>query len=88
MTAGLLTDADERFTLGARNGVVRPTAEPVSDTAVTPFGLTLRTDPARGNVVRVRSVDGVITMGTDQVTTYESDGNGDGVDTRVDYNTD
>lgn len=88
MTAGLLTDADERFVLGARNGVITPTVEPVSDTATTPFGLTLRTAPARGNVVRVRSVDGVITMGTDQITTYDSDGNGDGVDTKVDYNQD
>jgi hypothetical protein len=88
MTTGLLTDADERFVLGARSGVVTPTTEPVSDTAVTPFGLTLRTVPTGGNVVRVRSVDGVITMGTDQITTYESDGNADGADTKVDYNTD
>lgn len=88
MTVGMLTDADERFVLGSRNGVITPTAEPVSDTAVTPFGLTLRTAPARGNVVRVRSVDGVITMGTDQITTYDSDGNGEGADTKVDYNTD
>lgn len=88
MTAGLLADADERFVLGARNGVVTPTAEPVSDTAVTPFGLTLRTIPPRGNVAWVRSVDGVITMGTDQVTTFESDGNAEGSDTKVDYNVD
>lgn len=88
MTAGLLTDVAERFVLGARNGVVTPTVEPVSDTAVTPFGLTLRTTPARGNVVRVRSVDGVITMGTDQVTLYESDGNEEASDTQTDYNTD
>ena len=88
MTAGLLTDPDERFVLGARNGVVTPTAEPVSDTAVTPFGLTLRTTPARGNVVRVRSVDGVIRMATDKLTTYESDGNATASDTQKDYNTD
>lgn len=88
MTVGLLTDAAERFVLGARNGALTPTAEPVSDTAVTPFGLTLRTEPMRGNVVRVRSVDGVITMGTDQVTLYESDGQGEGSDTQVDYNVD
>jgi hypothetical protein len=88
MIAGLLTDADERFVLGARHGVVTSTAEPVSDTAVTPFGLSLRTVPVRGNGVRVRSVDGVITMGTDQVTTYESDGSGDGEDTKTDYNAD
>lgn len=88
MTAGLLTDADERFTLGARNGVVTPTAEPVSDTAVTPFGLTLRTIPTRRNVVRVRSVDGVIRMGTDQVTLLESDGQSEASDTQTDYNVD
>lgn len=88
MTAGLLTDADERFVLGTRNGIVKPTAEPVSDTAVTPFGLTLRTNPARGNVVRVRSVDGVITMGTDKVTLIESDGSGDASDVDTDYTTD
>lgn len=88
MTAGLLVDADERFPLGARNGVVTPTAEPVSDTAVTPFGLTLRTTPTRRNVVRVRSVDGVITMGSDKVTLIESDGQGEGSDTEVDYNVD
>lgn len=39
-----LTDAEERFGLGVRRGFV-PTAEPVSDTENTPFGLTLRTAP-------------------------------------------
>ena len=88
MTIGLLTDAAERFVLGTRNGVLKPTDEAITDTAVTPFGLTLRTAPLRRNVVRVRSVDGVITMGTDQITLIESDGNGEGSDTQVDYNVD
>lgn len=88
MPVGLLTDADERFKLGARNGIVTPTAETISDTAVTPFGLTLRSAPARGNVVRVRSVDGIIWMATDKITTYDSDGNADGADTKVDYGED
>lgn len=88
MTTGLLTDADERFVLGARNGVVTPTAEPVSDTAVTPFGLTLRAAPVYRNIVRVRSADGLITMGSDKVTLLESDGQSEGSDTEVDYNVD
>ncbi|MGQ0775104.1 MAG: hypothetical protein ACT4NY_11915 [Pseudonocardiales bacterium] len=88
MTAGLLTDAAERFVLGARNGIVTPTAEPISDTAMTPFGLTLRIAPTPRKVVRVRSADGVLTMSTDKVTTYETDGSEDGSDTQVDYTTD
>lgn len=88
MTAGPLTDADERFTLGSRNGVVTPTAEPVSDTAVTPFGLTFRTTPAPRNVVRVRAADGALRMGTDKVTLIESDGSGADKDLDTDYTTD
>lgn len=88
MNAGLLTDAAERFVLGARNGIVTPTAEPISDTAMTPFGLTLRITPTPRKVVRVRSADGVLTMSTDKVTTYETDGSEDGSDTQVDYTTD
>lgn len=88
MTAGLLTDAAERFVLGARNGIVTPTAEPISDTAMTPFGLTLRTTPTPRKVIRVRSADGVLTMSTDKVTTYETDGSEDGSDTQVDYTMD
>ncbi|MGH4023861.1 MAG: hypothetical protein ACRDRV_04670 [Pseudonocardiaceae bacterium] len=88
MAAGLFTDAAERFVLGVRNGIVTPTAEPVSDTAMTPFGLTVRTTPTPRKVVRVRSADGVITMSTDKVTTYETDGSEDGSDTQVDYTTD
>lgn len=83
-TAGLLIDAAERFPLGARNGIVMPTAEPVSDTAVTPFGLTLRTIPTRRNVVQLRSVDGVITMATTKVTSITSDGDGEYEDVRYD----
>ncbi|MGH3938654.1 MAG: hypothetical protein ACRDTG_08440 [Pseudonocardiaceae bacterium] len=88
MTTGLLTDAAERFVLGARKGIVTPTAEPISDTATTPFGLTLRTTPTPREVVRVRSVDGVLTMSTDKVTTYETDGSEDSSDTQTDYLTD
>jgi len=88
MTAGLLTDAAERFVLGARNGIVTPTAEPISDTAMTPFGLTLRITPTPRKIVRVRSADGVLTKSTDKVTTYETDGSEDGSDTQVDYTTD
>lgn len=89
MIAGLFTDAAERFVLGARNGVVTPTAEPVSDTAETPFGLTLRTTPTSRNVVRVRAADGVLTMEeTDKVTLIESDGSGDATDVEADYTTD
>jgi hypothetical protein len=88
MTTGLLIDVAERFALGARNGVVTPTAEPVSDTAVTPFGLTLRTTPTPRNVVRVRAADGGLTMATDKVTLFETDGRGPDVDTEADYVTD
>jgi hypothetical protein len=87
MTAGLLIDVAGRFPLGARNGIVTPTAEPVSDTAVTPFGLTLRTIPARDNVVRVRAGTSNAT-GTDQVTLIETDGRADSSDTDSDYTTD
>lgn len=69
MASGLLIDAAERFPLGARNGVITPTTEPISDTAVTPFGLSLRTIPTPRSVVRVRSVDGLITMATEEPST-------------------
>lgn len=82
MPAGPLTDADERFTLGVRNGFT-PTAEPVADTTVTPFGLTLRTIPTPRNVVRVRASDGVLTMDTEKVTSQSTDGSDEG-DTRYD----
>lgn len=84
MTAGPLTDADERFALGARNGVIRPTAKPVSDTDVTPFGLTLRAAPAPGNVARVGAADGALTMATEKVTTVTTDGKGPNIDTGYD----
>ncbi|MFE0021886.1 hypothetical protein [Amycolatopsis sp. NPDC059021] len=76
-----ITDADERFGLGIRRGFV-PTAEPVSDTEVTPFGLTLRTCPNPRDVVLVTSVDG-ITMATESVTEQSTDGQDEG-DTRYD----
>ena len=83
MTAGLLTDVAERFVLGARNGVITPTNEPISDTATTPFGLTLRTTPAPRGMVKVRSADGLITMATEKVTEQSTDGQDEG-DTRFD----
>ncbi|MBB1152485.1 hypothetical protein [Amycolatopsis dendrobii] len=76
-----LTDADERFGLGVRRGFV-PTAEPVSDTENTPFGLTLRTAPAPRNVVVLRTGSGV-TMATESVTEQSTDGQDEG-DTRFD----
>jgi hypothetical protein len=82
MTAGLITDVAERFALGARNGFT-PTAEAISDTATTPFGLTLRTTPTPRNTVHVRSADGVLTMATEKVTSQSTDGSDEG-DTRYD----
>ena len=76
-----LTDADERFGLGVRRGFV-PTAEPVSDTETTPFGLTLRTDPAPRNVVVLRTGTGA-TLATESVTEQSTDGQDEG-DTRFD----
>ncbi|MYW95239.1 hypothetical protein G3I59_32735 [Amycolatopsis rubida] len=76
-----LADADERFGLGVRRGFV-PTAEPVSDTDSTPFGLTLRTAPAPRNVVVLRTGSGA-TMATESVTEQSTDGQDEG-DTRFD----
>jgi len=73
MTAALLTDDAERFALGSPRGFV-PTTEPVSDTAVTPFGLTLRTTPARQNVVIGRAAGGGLVMATQQATVINEDG--------------
>lgn len=81
MTAGLLPDAAERFALGTHTGFT-PTAESVSDTALTPFGLTLRTIPIPCIVVPVRSSDGDETA-TEKVTTQSTDGSDEG-DTRAD----
>jgi hypothetical protein len=78
MIVGLLTDAAERFALGVRNGVVTPTVEPVSDTTVTPFGLTLRVTPAPRNVVPLRTADGVFVMATEKVTSNSTDGQDEG----------
>jgi hypothetical protein len=82
MTPGPLTHADERFTLGVRNGFI-PTVQPVSNTIATPFGLTLRTIPTPRNVVYMRAADGVLTMGTEKVTSQSTDGSDEG-DTRYD----
>lgn len=68
-----LTDANERFALGSPRGFV-PTAEPVSDSAATPFGLTLRTTPAHQNVVSGRVEGGGLVMATEKATTINDDG--------------
>ena len=73
MNAALLTDPAERFALGSLRRFT-PTAEPVSDTAVTPFGLTLRTTPAHQNVVIGRTTHGGLVMATEQPTTINDDG--------------
>jgi len=73
MTSALLADPTERFALGSPRGFV-PTAEPVSDTAATPFGLTLRTTPARQNVVIGGVADGGLVMATQKATTINDDG--------------
>jgi hypothetical protein len=87
MTAGLLADPAERFALGVRNGVVTPTVEPVSDTSVTPFGLTLRSIPSPRNVVPLCTADGVFVMATEKVTSNSTDGSDEG-DTTYDVTTD
>lgn len=87
MISGLLTDADKRFALGTRRGFT-PTTEPVSDTSVTPFGLTLRTTPRRGNLATVRAADGTIVMGTQKVTEVTSDGSGQDEDASFDVTDD
>jgi hypothetical protein len=51
-----------------------PTAEPVSDTTATPFGLTLRTTPAHQNVVIGRAADGGLVMATEKPTVINDDG--------------
>ena len=87
MTIATLPNANERFVLGARGGVVTPTAESISDTATTPFGLTLRCTPTPRNVVTVRSVNGVIRMATEKMTSQSTDGSDEG-DTRYDAEND
>jgi hypothetical protein len=77
MTTASLTDANERFPLGSPRGFV-PTTEPVSDTAVTPFGLTLRTAPDPSNVAVVRTTGGGLVMATEKATTISDDGQDDG----------
>ena len=81
MTALFAAEA-EIFPLGTRNGVIK-TADPISDTESTPFGLTLRTAPTQRNVMPVRVAGTGMTMATEKVTEISSDGQGDG-DTRFD----
>jgi hypothetical protein len=83
-----LTDADKRFVLGPPRGFT-PTSESIADTDVTPFGLTLRTAPTRGNVALIRSADGTAVMGkTQSVTEVTSDGNGEDEDVAFDVTDD
>jgi hypothetical protein len=87
MTLTPWTDAAERFALGSRNGIVTPTAEPVSDTDMTPFGLSLRTIPRPRTVVPLHTADGVFVMATEKVTSNSTDGSDEG-DTTYDVTTD
>lgn len=87
MTAALFTGPAGRFPLGTPRGFT-PTTEPVSDTAVTPFGLTLRTMSRRGNLAVVRTADGTIMMATEKVTEITSDGSGSDEDVRFDVTDD
>lgn len=73
MTSTLLTDDTERFALGSPRGFT-PTAEPVSNSATTPFGLTLRTAPDPGNVVLVAAAHGGLVMATQKATVINEDG--------------
>lgn len=50
---------------------------------MTPFGLSLRIIPTPRSVVRVRSVDGLINMATEKLTSMSTDGSDEG-DTRYD----
>lgn len=87
MTTALFTDEAERFPLGARNGVIRP-ADPISDTAATPFGLTLRIAPTQRNVVPARVAGTGITMATEKVTEISTDGKEADIDTHFDLDRD
>ena len=82
MTTALLTDPAERFALGSPRGFT-PTTEPVSDTAATPFGLTLRTAPDPRNVVLVHNAAGGLVMATQKATVINEDGR-TGDDVRAD----
>lgn len=73
MITTLLADDTERFALGSPRGFT-PTAEPVSDSATTPFGLTLRTAPDPRNVVLVPAAHGGLVMATQKATVINDDG--------------
>ena len=76
-----ITDADKRFVLGPALGWT-PTSEPISDTAATPFGLTLRTAPNRGDLRAGKK------NSTEAVTEITSDGSGEDEDVRFDVTDD
>ena len=75
-----ITDADKRFVLGPARGFT-PTAESISDTAMTPFGLTLRTAPNRVDTRRANNA-------TQKVTEVTSDGSGTDEDVAFDVTDD
>lgn len=87
MTTVLFTDEADIFPLGARNGVIRP-ADPILDTAATPFGLTLRTAPTQRNTVPVRVAGTGITMATEKVTEISTDGSEADIDINFDLDKD
>lgn len=76
-----LTGADKRFVLGPPLGWT-PTAESISDSDVTPFGLTLRTAPNR---IDIRSAKKDPTQAVSEIT---SDGSGEDEDVRFDVTDD
>ncbi|WP_284742808.1 hypothetical protein [Amycolatopsis sp. RTGN1] len=75
-----IADADKRFVLGPPLGWT-PTSEPVSDTDVTPFGLTLRTAPNRIDIRAKKDP-------TQAVSEITSDGSGEDEDVRFDVTDD
>ena len=76
-----ITDADKRFVLGPHRGFT-PTSETITDTDVTPFGLTLRTAPNRIDI-RGGKKDA-----TQKVTEVTSDGSGEDEDVAFDVTDD
>ena len=76
-----ITDADKRFVLGPPRGFT-PTSESIADTAATPFGLTLRTAPNRGDL-RAGNKNP-----TQAVTEVTSDGSGEDEDVAFDVTDD
>jgi len=76
-----ITDADKRFVLGPPRGFT-PTSESITDTDVTPFGLTLRTALNRGDLRAGKK------NAPQAVTEVTSDGNGEDEDVAFDVTDD